>query len=865
MGALCPKKIDNQNKVVPANNKNHHTSIKQATIDDHSKNDDSILKPLDEENEIYKLSMSKKQQAPPSRTLQLSNKKTDYEHGGVAYSKGSKTTPYTNDSGLSKTEHEKKRKDAMEKGESVEHIISDSQGNSSVMLNYDNRPMANNRNQNNQQGKNLQLNFRGKSHHVDVPEYESSDENGSEDDDDDEDDEDDSDDSDDKDDIDFKEYNDSHVNNGTNPSNMITQPKKPFHSPPKRMVTKTVIKGKKRLDFCLADVTSGTLTTTEVTNEGNYCRQLKKNQPKNNIINKKNRYARKGRREARENESPAEKHNRQKEKSFHNKLHDNIIVVRKIFKAIISLVNIVNHMDKSLRYDQKREILYTVYQKLKERDLMELQEGDFQPDEFKTDINGKNVLKTNDKTIMELIKKETIVMKTRQNPDLIKGFDDTIDDLVDQNNSELGGDFIPLPNIVPRKTNHQKNSGIFQSTNRQSIVYANIVSNSMNSFHNLANDDIHNNGHDRDNADGKFFGAHQRNYKGHTDSDEVITRVDYDRYMFFSTKQGRIAQYDYKEKQVYKEFKNFQDNPSIIKVTPNNKYLFIGNEIGHLQQYCLSSGNLIRGFGKVSQHCITGFVVSSDSRFQIFGDSEGNIKEWHIANQCLSHDWGSCVKGHINPMFLTPNNEKLIVACKPTREVVQFSIKTKLIEKNYGSIHKGTITALSISADSAILFTGDSLGHVKIISIVGKFVMKDINAIFSDIDNNKKAEKVSEPMNDWDFEMKDSQFKDDDNYDGLKIESMVYCSSGNFLFIAGEKGFIFQFAFVNGDLTMVKKYGTKSKCCILKIKLSSDEKYLWTGDAQGFIRQLGVVEKTCIQDYGNIGGDRIKHIELFKI
>ena len=97
---------------------------------------------------------------------------------------------------------------------------------------------------------------------------------------------------------------------------------------------------------------------------------------------------------------------------------------------------------------------------------------------------------------------------------------------------------------------------------------------------------------------------------------------------------------------------------------------------------------------------------------------------------------------------------------------------------------------------------------------------------------------------------------------GLEIRCMEFLDQKGFLFVAGEQGNVFQYQFKDGTLLFVKRYRNIHSSDISELKLSADGKSLFSADASGSLKKIGIAQETLLKSYGNVIDGKVTGVEL---
>ena len=244
----------------------------------------------------------------------------------------------------------------------------------------------------------------------------------------------------------------------------------------------------------------------------------------------------------------------------------------------------------------------------------------------------------------------------------------------------------------------------------------------------------------------------------------------------------------------------------------------------------------------------------------------GFLKQWDISEQEVSIEWGQVLKGAIKPLTLTQDLRYIFAACADTSELIQIGTDTGTTAKNYGKISKGVITALTTSASSELQFTGDSKGHLKIFSIRAKIVIKEIKKVYDNFDPLNFNDGGSLDGSNAELDLGESieEFPTSGilGADGQGIGCMDYLDKEGFMFIAGEKGNIFQYKFKDGRLGFVKRFANVHNSDITVQKISLDEKNLFSADTSGGMKKISIGAAKVLQSYGKVVDGKVTGIEL---
>jgi WD40 repeat protein len=62
--------------------------------------------------------------------------------------------------------------------------------------------------------------------------------------------------------------------------------------------------------------------------------------------------------------------------------------------------------------------------------------------------------------------------------------------------------------------------------------------------------------------------------------------------------------------------------------------------MGHLRLVSSTDGELIKDFGRVHDHQITGIIVTEDQKFFYTSSDDGVLKQWNYQDNTLAKDYG---------------------------------------------------------------------------------------------------------------------------------------------------------------------------------------------------------------------------------
>jgi hypothetical protein len=190
-----------------------------------------------------------------------------------------------------------------------------------------------------------------------------------------------------------------------------------------------------------------------------------------------------------------------------------------------------------------------------------------------------------------------------------------------------------------------------------------------------------------------------------------------------STKQFSIA--DDSEVKTHSEM---HDGPIKAMCCSRNsdKFCFTGFGDGSLKILEIETSEITSPQNLVNAG-ITCIAINSNSMFVYVGFKNGCLMEFDTTELEYSNEISDDLSTGITAICLTWNNKTLFISDE-TGNITQFNAADRILEKDYGEVHKGIVKSMTCTKDNAFLVSSDNLGFTRYFSINQKKVLSTIGA-----------------------------------------------------------------------------------------------------------------------------------------
>ena len=318
----------------------------------------------------------------------------------------------------------------------------------------------------------------------------------------------------------------------------------------------------------------------------------------------------------------------------------------------------------------------------------------------------------------------------------------------------------------------------------------------------------------------------------------------------------------------------------IRSMTCTGNSQFTADIKGNLNQWVISESMTLFKKWENPHDIILSINATEDGQFLFTSDIYGNLKQYDIVTGELTYDYEKIHDSGIRKI-ITTKDSKYLFTCDHIGNIKQWLIELYSLVKDFGKAHEYEIRSIIPTSDNKFQFSIDKIGNQKewfikeianddeaaeeIEPMQSKSTLDfddivsyrkiDIGKMKTNIDLPKDPEvqKIRDEL-----EYRKNLKKDFGKIHCANINSIALTPDDKYQFTADYYGVIrqWQIGDENSDTKMIKDFGSVQDC-ILSLVCSKDSKFLLSADDEGCVIQWDADKGTKMKKYNKLHRNEI--------